>query len=458
MGRQWETSNYNFIYEAKDGKKLVFNALSGALVELADKQFRQLERILFGPEDYITDAQSDSSLFEAAIHGGFIHKADMNEFDVIKMRSHQNRFNTEHFHLTIMPTLSCNFKCTYCYEESVPGIMSRAVERRLAKWVETKVKTSQSLTVGWFGGEPLLAWNCIRRLSHGFRTACKQYDVKYAASLTSNGYLLDTRIVDQLDELGITGVQVTIDGPKEIHDRRRPLKSGKGNFEVLVRNLEYLVNSDLNVAVWVRVNCDSENIGRVSELFDVLPDCIKQRADIYFAEVYSCASFIGHEGRHESLPVGGTMSEDPGYVRKKLRELQFTSVRIRHGDNPLSVGKYVFRPKSGYCEADFANRFVVDPDGDLHKCTVSFSKELRVGYISDEGKAIFDLPKLSMWLSKDPFGREKCEKCKALPLCMGGCQSAYLNTRNPDFCATLLTPEAIETNLGTLYEEYKVGN
>lgn len=115
--------------------------------------------------------------------------------------------------------------------------------------------------------------------------------------------------------------------------------------------------------------------------------------------------------------------------------------------------KWVIQPKTGYCEADYVNRFIVDPKGNLHKCTVSFSPELRVGYLTKEGTAIFDITKLAIWLAKDPFSRDKCKNCKSLPICMGGCYSALLSKPNNNGCPSPAKPETISNYLELAYEE-----
>ncbi len=452
---RWAVSSFNFIVPVSDEKHVAYNAFSGALAELDAKQLATFKDILQDPEEYLQRADADTSLFASIVTAGFIHDAAVNELDLIKTKSALNRFNTEQFHLTIMPTLACNFECPYCYEKQEPILMSDSTEDALVSWVQKRAEVARIFTVAWFGGEPLLALDRIESTSNRFRAICERRGINYCASLTTNGYLLNDHVCDRLAELGIVGVQVTIDGPRHIHDVRRYLRGRGPTFDRIVKNVEHLVITRPEIAVWIRVNCDESNIDEVGQIFDQLPSLLVQRTDIYFAFVYSCQSFLGNAEDVDAASTCDPHGSADLEFRKKLRALQLESVRRRRAVNPSPVTKFVFRPRWAYCEADYANKFVVDPRGDLHKCTVSFSPELRVGRLLPNGDALFDLPKLSIWLSKDAFSSPKCTSCKVLPLCLGGCRSATLQNISEGRCATLLTPEEVERSLGSLYELVK---
>lgn len=49
----------------------------------------------------------------------------------------------------------------------------------------------------------------------------------YSASIVTNGYLLTEKVAKQLKKLNIENVQITLDGPAYIHNKRRYLKASK---------------------------------------------------------------------------------------------------------------------------------------------------------------------------------------------------------------------------------------
>lgn len=80
-------------------------------------------------------------------------------------------------------------------------------------------------------------------------------------------YLLDRKMAKTLKRLSINSVQITIDGPKEVHDRRRILRNGKGTFDRIIENIRN-IHDILRVSI--RINVDKENADRVFELIDFI--------------------------------------------------------------------------------------------------------------------------------------------------------------------------------------------
>jgi uncharacterized protein len=85
----------------------------------------------------------------------------------------------------------------------------------------------------WYGGEPLLAIDTIDYLTQEFLKLCGD-KVKYTAAMVTNGYNLNKDNVNRLKKLKVKRVQITIDGPKIIHDERRKLSNGKGSFDKII--------------------------------------------------------------------------------------------------------------------------------------------------------------------------------------------------------------------------------
>ena len=107
--------------------------------------------------------------------------------------------------------------------------------------------TFKSLHVSWFGGEPLLGLKTIKNLSKKFISICFQNGLDYSASITTNGYLLNERIIHQLIlDYRVNNFQITIDGDEESHNFQRVLRNGKGSYSKILENIKGLQNSNLN--------------------------------------------------------------------------------------------------------------------------------------------------------------------------------------------------------------------
>jgi uncharacterized protein len=145
-------------------------------------------------------------------------------------------------HIVINITDDCNLRCGYCkfsgqyyYEyKHRPFHMKKEV---LKKSIDFLVKSSsevekEKLTIGFYGGEPLLKFNLI---TYAVNYAKKCLGDNVLFSITTNGTLLNKEIAQFLIENDFI-LNISIDGPKVIHDRYRKNKKGKGSFDILEKN------------------------------------------------------------------------------------------------------------------------------------------------------------------------------------------------------------------------------
>lgn len=78
--------------------------------------------------------------------------------------------------------------------------------------------------------------------------------------MITNGYLLDADKIEQLNQLRINAIQITLDGPEEVHDTRRLLGSGRPTFRRIIENVRTLMNSSYKGFCSIRVNINKTNI------------------------------------------------------------------------------------------------------------------------------------------------------------------------------------------------------
>ncbi len=417
-----QPSRYNFFFDAENGTHLAFNALSGGLATLTEEKHRQVQEILRSPNSYRYDSQAKLELREKLLQGGFLLREGVDELDILKVRYRSSRFNPRPLKLTILPTLRCNFRCIYCYEGRKNITMSREIQRGLVEFVRKKTEGVESLTTSWYGGEPLLALDIIAYLRGEFAKICEAKGIKYSpGGIVTNGYLLTRDVAKRLKEMGIETAQVTLDGPREVHDQRRPLANGRGSFDRIMENLSQV--SKVLKQIQIRVNTDRNNADRVLELLDAIEDYgLKGKVSIYFAKVMAhteaCAS------------IAGSCLRDQEYTDLELR---LTKGGLEKGFN---LAKYP-RPKFHYCEADHVNSFVVGPSGYLYKCwSDPGNPDEAVGHVSDPTKYEEKKRNVLKWLAWDVFEREECRECKLLPVCLGGCPyvGLRLETRTRGAC------------------------
>ena len=440
MAKGLKPSNYNVLFDLDDGTHLAFNAMSGGFAKISGGDYAALKRLLDDPNAFVPANDQDEKFLDSAKRARFVIEDDIDEYELLRLRANVGKYSLGSFHLTIMPTLACNFACPYCYENPVKGKMSAELQEGLCRWVDAKLEDTRRMTVGWFGGEPLLARDVVRNLSLRFVEMCRKHEVEYSGNITTNGYYLTPEVIDELDAMSVNMVQVTIDGPPEVHDLRRTTKRGKGTYHRIIQNLVSLCERTDKVKIALRVNYDEVSIARVPELLPLIPEPIKQRSHIYFRQVFPPPQWWdAHEPTRSSSVSRETPSVDCLSLQKQALDQGFTL---------LLTG---YSPSAGYCEADFINYFVLDPQCNLHKCTVAFDEEHRIGYVSAEGKATLDPKHMAKWMLRETLERDNCRACKILPLCMGGCSFTSLCSDGKKVCSTVNSQDCVVENLKLLY-------
>lgn len=232
------------------------------------------------------------------------------------------------------------------------------------------------------------------------------------ADIISNGSLLDEQTCAELRDRKVSSVQITLDGPPDIHDRMRPTAGGRGTFWSIVKNLHHVVEY---LSVAIRVNVDKGDFDRAEELMRIL-------ADEGFAG--KLVVYPGHLiGIDDGVPApsttyGGCCFTNAEFARARLA---FGQLAERFGFGQPSLPS----PTGAPCTAVRQNELIVGSKGELYKCFESVGNRLEViGDIRD-----YDRPngRLEKWLKYNPFADAECRACIALPVCMGGCAHHAMN-------------------------------
>jgi len=412
QAKRYKPSKYNFFFDADDGTHLAFNAISGAFAKINNEDFLTLHRLLQNDKTIVVPSMIKRELFDDLLKGRFIIDDEEDELDFLKVNNRIERFSTNStLSLTILPTLSCNFGCKYCYTAKRNDQMNNDIQDRIIKMVESKCKYWKALEITWLGGEPLLAFETMETLTHNFLNLCSSRDIRYSAGLITNGYFLTPSICTKLiKEMKINFIQITLDGPQDIHDKRRPLKSGEGTFDTVFSNLKNVLEFPeiKNVNIVVRINIDKNNAERCDQLIDILSEKgFSNKITLSPAAVQSMTS-----GCQDIEPLRFT----PFEFYKGIH-LKFIQKALKCGFHFNVYPKLV----GSSCVADRLNAYVVAPDGLLYKCwnDPGFSEE-SIGFIDKNGN-IKHNKKIIKWLAYDPFEVNECRECKFLPICGGGC-------------------------------------
>ncbi len=133
--------------------------------------------------------------------------------------------------LTIHVSNDCNLVCTYCYANGGDYHREKKLmnEKTADDLVEFLIKTFAKIErIVFFGGEPFLNTNVIRRICTNFQKYSTVFEIPIF-SVVTNGTILNAEIIELIDTY-IETVVVSVDGPKVANNLHRKYKNGKGSF------------------------------------------------------------------------------------------------------------------------------------------------------------------------------------------------------------------------------------
>ncbi|MCY2961037.1 MAG: radical SAM protein [Planctomycetota bacterium] len=305
--------------------------------------------------------------------------------DEVLVRALSNR----HLELTLMPTEACNFRCTYCYEDFALGRMSPGVVRGIKNLMTARAPGLDSLSVAWFGGEPLLALDVVRDVHEHVRALTRTHPSLIAqASMTTNAWKLDAAVFDELVGLGVDEYQISFDGPEEMHDRKRKRMDGKGTFARIWRNVLAMRNSPREFHVILRIHVDSENLESLFGFVD--------RIKAEFGTDRRFSIFL-----KKLMRYGGANDGELPILRTEEDARRFDDLqRHAHGDTePEHVRGAGGTSSPRICYAAKGNSHVVRSDGRLCKCTVALDHPANtVGRLHEDGTVEIDGSRARPWM------------------------------------------------------------
>ncbi|MGZ7087766.1 MAG: radical SAM protein, partial [Ilumatobacteraceae bacterium] len=151
------------------------------------------------------------------------------------------------FHVMAKPTGAiCNLDCEYCFflskEMLYPGSRFRMAEELQEAYIRQLLEAharAPEVVVAWQGGEPTMMGLDFFRRSIEVQHTYARPGQQILNTLQTNGTLLDDAWGEFLSEHGFL-VGISIDGPRELHDRYRVDKRGKPTFDRVMRGLDVL--------------------------------------------------------------------------------------------------------------------------------------------------------------------------------------------------------------------------
>ena len=158
----------------------------------------------------------------------------------------------------------CNLACKYCFAEEGEyhgrrALMSFEVGKKALDFLVANSGNRVNLEVDFFGGEPLMNWDVVKRLVEYGRSLEPAYNKKFRFTLTTNGVLLNEEILEFANK-EMSNLVLSIDGRKQIHDRMRPFRGGQGSYDLIVPKFQRAAESREQLNYYVRGTFTRNNL------------------------------------------------------------------------------------------------------------------------------------------------------------------------------------------------------
>lgn len=405
-------SHYNSVINISGRHTLIYNSLAEKFIVFKNRSVR-----LDDGGARVDEKDVGMPDFSRMAEAGVIVEDDIDEPKKLLNLISEMEDNRDEYILHINPTLDCNFRCWYCYENHLHGsIMSgntiRATQSFISRLLDSRPGI-KALHIGFFGGEPLLYFNdTVRPILQYAKSLTESHGVRLTCNFTTNGSLVREDHISFLKDF-CASFQITLDGGRESHDKVRFHKGGRGSYDDILSAVTRLAESGAGIIL--RINFTSANLESVAGICEDLrdiPEAVRQNIRIDLQRVW------------QDRPMG----KDDTEARAMETRRMFT--RTGFHVIPNYIPSHVKYP----CYGDKKNHVLINHDGRLYGCTArDFNEPNSIGHLSETGELVFDRNVYERRLNAK-MAKAICRTCRIAPVCGGGCRQRAMESAGADEC------------------------
>ncbi len=358
--------------------------------------------------------------------------------------------------LVLEVTQKCNLRCKYCvYSESYPGVrgynpqdMSEDTALKVIDLYFSLLREGRAYnpyrepSIGFYGGEPLLSFELIKTCITHVVENYKDFNPYFV--MTTNSTLLSEDMVAFLSKYNCE-IVLSIDGPKEEHDRNRVFPDGKGSFDIIMEKVKSM-GGGLK-AYSQSVHDLKTDIGKVHEFFcgDDVPilsgaDLVSSKIPNTYYDRFSVSDQKMHEERLAKMydyqiekvkREGGRKRKRDGKDKVSLYDLNLMNLIVSILSRRIGKYKDPYVPYTGSGIPGF--KLFADAFGFLHICERTFGDASIIGDVESG----LDYEKILGILQSLRSETTACESCVAknmCSLCYVTFASGPLINRDPAVC------------------------
>lgn len=316
----------------------------------------------------------------------------------------------------------CNLACRYCFAEEGEyhgrrALMSFEVGKKALDFLIANSGNRRNLEVDFFGGEPLMNWEVVKQLVAYGRSQEKEHNKNFRFTMTTNGVLLNDEIMDFCNR-EMSNVVMSLDGRREVNDKMRPFRNGKGSYELIVPKFQKFAALRGKRDYYIRGTFTRNNLDFSKDVLEF--------ADLGFTNM-SIEPVVAKPEDDYSI-----REEDLPQILKEYDRLAVEYIKRRkegkgfnffHFNIDLNQGPCVAKRLSG-CGSG-TEYLAVTPWGDFYPCHQFVGEEkfllgnVDTGVTNTQLRDEFKLCNV--------YAKDKCRDCFARFYCSGGCAANSYN-------------------------------
>lgn len=418
MVHQYKNNGYNIVIDQNSASIHVVDDVAYDIIGMFEAY--DYNRI---KSDILNKYKNDINLTEEDFDSTYNH--------IVKLRDEKKLFSIDEYEdiafefkqrnsvikaMCLLVAGDCNLSCKYCFagEGEYCGersLMSFETGKKALDYLLENSGTRHNLEVDFFGGEPLLNWDIVKKLVAYGRSKEEEYNKEFRFTLTTNGILLNDEIMEFANR-EMNNVVLSIDGRKATNDKMRSSKNGKGSYDIILPKFQRFAKSRGDKEYYVRATYTHYNLDFFNDIIHL--------ADNGFNEI-SFEPVVAPKEADYSLK-----DEDLPEILEQYDKLAVEMLRREKSGNGFTFYHYMIDLTGGPCIVKRVSGcgvgmeyIAVTPNGDIYPChqftgdSEFFMGNVFTGINHPEIREKFKMCNV--------YSHDECKECFAKLYCSGGC-------------------------------------
>ena len=345
----YKLSKYNYILAPNSETSIMFSGVTKKFFLLTRENISHYAKLLNTFQGLESISAKYMPFFMKMVNAGFVVEENVDELELIR-KEEKKYIEAREYQSIIIPTYDCNYSCWYCTQKHQQTVFGDLSVKKIVKHIVSYIEQNNILAyrLCWFGGEPLMQKDRVLEISNNLYHYCLQNDIAFNGQITTNGALLDEKLIRQLSSVKIDSYQITIDGCREKHNKTKNKNDSSSSFDLILNNIRMLLELNKSSVVVLRYNYNAEklkDLGMVEQINEIIPYQLRSRIfvdfqkiwqakqdEIYLNELYALMSLFAQSGY--LLSTNAFFSAC--YVEKKYFETIYYNGKVDYCDNYAS--------------------------------------------------------------------------------------------------------------------------